>query len=151
MSAFKRGHKFTSRQQGLQKRVRTYVCEDCGLWHRIGKPIECAGCGCKAFLNFDSTKEAKRWAQLHFLQSQGEISQLRRQVRFPLYFDGRVITKDKLGKPIMTYIADFTYIDRGEFMVEDVKPKDDRGTTDVFKLKRRLIEPVYGFEIKLTK
>lgn len=62
---------------------------------------------------FDSNLEAGRWQTLRLLERAGEISNLRRQVRFPLLVQGIEIGH---------YTADFVYLDRdGKRIIEDAK------------------------------
>lgn len=94
-------------------------------------------------LKFDSKKEAKRWQELKLLQQAGEISNLRRQVKFELLPTQR----DKDGKLLeypCSYIADFVYKENGETVVEDSKGIK----TDVYRLKRKMMLFRYGIRIK---
>ena len=61
------------------------------------------------------------------------------QVAFPL------IKKSEYGREIK-YIADFTYYENGHLVVEDVKSKAT--VTPVYKIKRRLMQEIYGITIK---
>jgi hypothetical protein len=47
------------------------------------------------------------------------------------------------GKLICTYVADFKYLENGKEVVEDVKGFK----TPVYKLKKKLVEAIYGIEI----
>lgn len=91
---------------------------------------------------FDSKGEYAMWCQLKRMQSQGLISELKRQIPFVL------IEKSKWGRQIK-YIADFTYLDAktGEYIVADFKGVE----TDVFKIKRRLMAELYGIQIKILR
>lgn len=72
-------------------------------------------------IRFDSKIEARRWGDLQLLQRAGEISGLRRQVRFPLLV-GEVV--------IGHYVADFVYTNWiGVDVIEDVKGHQ----TEIFK------------------
>ena len=53
------------------------------------------------------------------------------------------------GIRCFTYKADFKYIRDGIQVIEDVKGDPDY-LTDVFKLKRKVVEAVYGFKLNLT-
>lgn len=86
---------------------------------------------------FRSTKEGKRYIQLRFKQKMGFISDLKLQVVFELITDGILIEK---------YIADFTYIENGEYVVEDTKGKK----TSDYKRKRKWMKNILGIEIKET-
>ncbi len=87
----------------------------------------------------DSIKEAQRWSELLLMQRAGYIQDLRRQVKFEL------IPKQDGERPC-TYIADFVYKDTvlGETIVEDVKG----AKTEVYKIKRKLMQYVHGIKIK---
>ena len=91
----------------------------------------------------DSKKEANRWLELNLLQRAGQISQLRRQVKFELI--------PKIGKNRPTYyIADFVYKDKtGVEIVEDTK-SNATANNQVFRIKEKLMLWRYGVEIKKT-
>lgn len=86
---------------------------------------------------FDSIKEAKRAFVLFHEEKQGLISDLKYQVRFKL------IVNDVL---ICTYIADFTYVRNGKYIVEDVKGYK----TDVYKLKKSMMKAILDINIYET-
>lgn len=86
---------------------------------------------------FDSKKEAQRFDQLMLLMKAGHIGGLLSQVPFRIEVNGIKICK---------YIADFTYMENGKYIVEDTKGK----RTDVYKLKKKLMLAVHGIEIKET-
>ena len=92
-------------------------------------------------IRFDSTKEGYRWCELQTLQKAGVISELQRQVKFELqpdfYFKGK---KERA----INYIADFTYYENGEYIVEDVKGVK----TQEYKLKKKMMQYIYGIDIK---
>lgn len=92
-------------------------------------------------IRFDSTKEGHRWCELQTLQKAGVISDLQRQVKYELqpafYFQGKKI------RPIQ-YVADFTYYEGGEHIVEDVKGVK----TQEYKLKKKMMQYIYGIDIK---
>ncbi len=89
-------------------------------------------------LKFDSKGEAEYWRVLVDRQAKGEIMNLKRQIRFPLEVN---------GKKICEYIADFTYTEKGVFVVDDFKGR----VTDVFRIKAKLFEAIYGYKIRITK
>lgn len=98
-------------------------------------------------VTFDSVREAQRWNELKLMRMAGEITELRRQVRYELLPTQKV--RDwKTGKMKsergVSYVADFVYRDRsGEFVVEDtkgVKTKD-------YVIKRKLMLKVHGIQI----
>lgn len=91
----------------------------------------------------DSRREARRYQELLLLQRAGEITDLRRQVKYVLIptqrgKDGRVIERE------CSYYADFVYCDRsGAEVVEDAKGF----RTEVYRIKRKLMLQVYGVRI----
>ena len=88
---------------------------------------------------FDSVKEYHRWGCLRLLERAGAIKDLKRQVKYEL------IPKQS-GERACNYIADFTYIENGELVVEDVKGV----RTDAYKIKKKLMLWVHGIRIKET-
>lgn len=81
---------------------------------------------------FDSMAEHQRYEELVMMLRAKEITDLRRQVPYPVGGD-------------VHYVADFVYFDfqKKTYVVEDVKGM----LTDVYKVKRRLFYEKYGFEI----
>lgn len=99
-------------------------------------------------ITFDSAKEARRWQQLRLEERAGNIRDLKRQVPFPI-----TSTNSHNGARVAVakYFADFTYWriqpDGDElYVVEDAKGV----RTDVFNLKKKLVEQEHGIEILLT-
>jgi len=87
---------------------------------------------------FHSKKEYARWLVLLELQRAGEISELLRQVPFPLHVGS---TK------VCNYIADFTYRDKkNRYIVEDVKGL----ITPLYRLKKKMLRAEYGIEVLET-
>ena len=70
-------------------------------------------------IKFDSKAEAKRYIELKLLQKNGLITNLQLQPRFEL----QPGYKNNKGENIraITYKADFSYIENGKMIVEDVK------------------------------
>jgi hypothetical protein len=91
---------------------------------------------------FDSQRECNRYCELAMLQKAGEISGLRRQVKYEL------IPAQKVGGKTVeratTYIADFVYNEDGKTVVEDVKGV----RTPEYKIKRKLMLWLKGIRIK---
>lgn len=85
--------------------------------------------------SFASQWEYQRWCELKALQKAGEITALGRQRRFPL-----VVRK----LHVADYVSDFDYKEGGALVVEDTKGV----LTDVYKLKRRLMQALYGITIR---
>ncbi len=87
---------------------------------------------------FDSKGELVRWEELRLLERAGEVSELRRQVKYPL---------DVGGVKVGSYTADFSYLDcRGRHVVEDFKGV----RTPVYRLKAKLMLALYGIKIHET-
>lgn len=82
-------------------------------------------------IKFDSQKERDRYIELKLLEKGGAIRDLQLQVPFVLQdgfeFNGKKILPIK-------YIADFTYWENGELVIEDVKGVK----TDVYELKKKM-------------
>ena len=104
-------------------------------------------------MKFDSKKEAMRWVELNRLQDAGEITNLRRQVKFtliPAQREGETITARGIQRPGKVierecfYVADHVYEQDGKTVVEDVKGI----RTDAYKIKKKLMLWVYGIQIK---
>ena len=88
-------------------------------------------------IKFQSKKEAKVYTDLLWQEKLGEITELRRQVAFPLVVN---------GVPICKYVADFTYYTKeGAAVILEAKGFK----TEVFKLKAKLFAALYP-ELKLT-
>ena len=100
---------------------------------------------------FDSKREADRWNELKLLEKAGQISDLRRQVKYeliPTQYSKWEYTKSGKKKVIereANYIADFVYHDNvlGTEVVEDAKGM----RTDTYILKRKLMLYVHGIQI----
>lgn len=89
-------------------------------------------------MHFDSKREAARWQELRLLERAGEISDLRRQVRYEL------VPKMPGERPV-DYIADFVYRGKdGNEVVEDVKGV----RTPVYVIKRKLMLWRHGIRIR---
>lgn len=86
---------------------------------------------------FDSKKEANRWLDLREEQRAGRITELRRQVGFPIVVN---------GEPICEYVADLVYLRAGVRVVEDCKSKVTR-KIPVYVVKKKLMRACYGIEI----
>ena len=100
----------------------------------MNKPIVIDG------IKFHSTKEGKRYLELRAMEEKGEISLLRRQ--YPLI----LIEKSKYGRQIK-YVADFTYLQNGIVVVEDVK-SPYTAKNPIYRLKKRMVAEKYDVVIK---
>lgn len=94
-------------------------------------------------MTFDSRREADRYLVLKSMEEDGDIEDLRRQVRYELIpaFD----VDGKHYRPVF-YVADFVYMEDGKEVVEDVKGMK----TDVYRLKSKLFARRYGRCVKET-
>lgn len=110
-------------------------------------------------IDFDSKKEANRYIVLKGMEESGEISDLRRQVKFILVPAQReedtigargAVIRGKIIEREMSYVADFAYRDNstGRTVVEDVKGYRDGGAYRVFSMKRKLMLERYGIRVK---
>lgn len=106
-------------------------------------------------IQFDSQKEALRYKELTFLQTDGIITDLRRQVKYVLIPAQREpatvgarggVKQGKLLEKECSYIADFVYrvVETGEIVIEDTKGF----RTKDYVIKRKLMLFVYGIRIK---
>lgn len=89
-------------------------------------------------IKYDSISEMRRHQELLFMQSAGEIQDVKFHEEFIL------IEKSQFGREIK-YEADFTYYKNGKKVVEDVK--SDVTRTRLYMLKKRLFAEKYGFQI----
>ena len=89
---------------------------------------------------FDSQLEHKRYCELKLLLKAGEITELNIHPQYRCAVN---------GKKICTVILDFEYKDAvtGEMHYIDVKGYD----TALSRLKRKLIEAVYGVTVEIIK
>lgn len=92
-------------------------------------------------MRFDSGNEYSRWCHLRMLVRAREITDLQRQVPFELA--PAAVYGGTKHRP-MVYVADFTYRERGKFVVEDVKGVRTEG----YRLKRHLMATVHGIDIR---
>lgn len=93
---------------------------------------QCPRCGSLAFEYFASTGEANRWAQLRLQQKIGELSNLRRQVRIPLF----AIGPNGLQVWVADYVADYVYdLPEEKDVIEDHKPLEGMDREARLKLK----------------
>jgi hypothetical protein len=93
---------------------------------------------------FDSKKECNRYLELSMLQKSGEIKGLQTQVPFELIPAQRDPVTKKVIERACNYVADFTYWQGDEFVVEDTKGFK---TAD-YIIKRKLMLWVRGIRIR---
>ncbi|SRR5258708_2120446 len=87
-------------------------------------------------LKFASLKEARRYEELKLLLHAKKIDHLKLQPPYPIVV---------AGKYIATYYADFQYtnLETGKETIEDVKGVK----TQVYRLKKKLVETIYAISI----
>ena len=106
---------------------------------------------------FDSQSEYKRYLHLLDLEKRGEITNLKRQVTFPLIpkqtidvevkLKTKTKTKTIVAEREVTYTCDFAYTDKnGQYIVEDVKSKYTRKEHD-YIIKRKLMLFINGIRL----
>lgn len=90
-------------------------------------------------IRFPSRKEANRYAELKLLERADAVRDIRCQVRMPIEVN---------SVHVADYICDFVYwdTDKKARIWEDVKGF----RTDVYKLKKKLVEALYGISILET-
>jgi len=87
---------------------------------------------------FDSKAEATRYLELKFQAQQGFITELCWQPTLDITVN---------GLRICTVIPDFSYVEAGNLVYEDVKGV----RTAVFNLKKKLAKAVLGIDIRVVK
>lgn len=98
---------------------------------------------------FDSGKEKTRYNKLKLRELAGEISSLKRQVKFTLIPAQYAEVNDKRTciEKSVSYYADFTYIENGKLVVEDVKSKVTK-SLPAYILKRKMMLYFHSIQIK---
>jgi hypothetical protein len=86
---------------------------------------------------FHSVGEWRRCLELRALERAGFVSELERQVEYPIAV---------AGVYVCSWFADFRYKQNGATVVEDFKGF----RTDVYKLKKKFVEAIYKFRILET-
>lgn len=107
-------------------------------------------------ITFDSKKEMKRYCELKLLEKAGKIQDLELQVKYILLYPQyetierygvkgqRLKDGQKCIEKECAYIADFSYTEDGERIVEDVKGM----RTKDYIIKRKLMLYWYGIKIR---
>jgi len=101
---------------------------------------------------FDSVREYERYRELCLLEKAGEIAKLKVQPKYPLVCGGvQVVMRSERypnGRKV-AYFADFSYTDvkAKKEVIEDVKGMD----TPVSRLKRSLVETMYGIPVTIVR
>ena len=87
-------------------------------------------------IKFDSKKEARRYMELRQLETMGKISDLKLQHTFTLQEAFTTESGERIQA--IKYIADFTYMEDGNFVVEDVKSPATRNNP-VYRMKNKMM------------
>ena len=96
-------------------------------------------------ITFASKAEAERYRELKVLEKAGEIGLLSLQ---PVFVLADAVTINGRKKPALKYKADFSYMTKAGWVVEDVKGM----LTPVYRLKRHLMKSQLGIDIvEITK
>lgn len=95
-------------------------------------------------LRFDSQKEARRFDVLLEMQQAGVISDLRLQPQFTLQESYRTEIGERIRA--VRYTADFSYVQDGKLVVEDVKSKATR--TKEYLRNRKFMRAKFGIDIQ---
>lgn len=97
-------------------------------------------------MTFDSVKEHRRYIELKARMQRGEIQDLKCQIKFELAPKVK-ITGEKKAKPALRYFADFTYLENGVLVVEDVKSAITRKLAS-YRNKKHLMKTVHNIDLK---
>ena len=131
-------HKFRSRADGMNRRKPLWICSSCQTQHRL-KPVQCTKCS-KPVKYFATTIEARRYLELILMESCGTIQDLECQPIYPIIINDVRICK---------YVADFSYVENGYEIVEDVKPK---GFIDrIAAMKIKCVEAQYSIKVTIVE
>lgn len=127
-----------------QAQHSTYVltCKACGAFGFAGTPPAKSKYRNQRVYSvehgmFDSKMEFKRFGDLTLLLKSGAISNLQRQVRYKLEYEGIFYG---------VYIADFVYEQGDQTIVEDVKGHK----TQAYRTKKKLMKSIHGIDILET-
>lgn len=93
---------------------------------------------------FDSKREASRWVELKYMQRAHLIQDLERQVQFIVIPAQKDPDTGKVIEKACKYVADFTYHENGDLVVEDAKGVK----TESYRIKKKLMLKEYGIRIR---
>jgi len=88
-------------------------------------------------VRFASQAEARRYNELKLFLAAGDLSKLELQPKFPLVVNGKLVC---------TYIADFSYEQRGYRIIEDVKSPASK--TPQYRIKVKLLKALTGIQVR---
>ena len=92
-------------------------------------------------ITFDSKKEGKRYRDLKLLQRSKMISNLKLQPEFKFIINSKPVKM--MNGHTAKYTADFSYIENGKTVYEDVKGVK----TEAYRLRKAITEHIYGIKI----
>lgn len=103
-------------------------------------PVELDG------VKYDSGKEARRHQELLILEREGEIADLKLKPKYVFEHN---------GVRIGSFTPDFSYVEGGKIVIEDVKGIDRKTgkkptSTEGYRLRKRLLLAFYGLEVRET-
>ena len=142
MTATARAYPF--RRPSKYGSAHCWFCQACDIVVDAAnaKSAACLKCGAtvksKDLIHFDSKRERTRWGELRALDLLDCITDLQRQVSYPIEINGT-----KVG----SYRGDFQYRENGQVKIEDVKGVD----TPLSRFKRKCVTALYGTEIQIVK
>jgi len=90
--------------------------------------------------SFASKAEARRYGELKLMEKSGVISRLTVHPSFILSVN---------NVHFCNYYADFSYLENGKEVVEDVKGYRKGGAYQMFKLKQKLMLACYGIDVQV--
>ena len=96
---------------------------------------------------FDSKKEGNRYIELKMLQLGKQISDLKLQPKYHFPVNGGFVTYESGRK--LSYSADFSYIENGLLVVEDVK-SPATAKEKAFRIKKALMKACHDIDIRLS-
>ena len=132
----------------LARRIRAQIAKEQGSPpdRRSAKPGGKFGAikDTRGKITFDSKLEARRYDALVVLLRCGEIADLKIQPEFTLI--EAYTTPEGERVCAMRYRADFSYIQDGKLVVEDVKSSATR--TRTYLDKRKLMREIHGIDVK---
>lgn len=117
-------------------------------WHQHQKIAPKAARTSRDGIVFHSKTEKDRYEYLRLLEKAKEISDLQRQPRFNLEFScscGSI--RVMAGAKVSHYTADFSYVEKGIQVIEDVKAY----ATEQAKLRIRVFEAVSGKKVRIVR
>lgn len=92
-------------------------------------------------IRFASRAEARRYQELVLLRMGGVVSELRCHVPYSLTI---------AGVHVCDYVSDFSYVENGAPVVEDVKGVLKGSAWRLFKIKKRLMLIVHGIDVRVV-